>query len=193
MRFFDEQRPSKNSISQCSQALNVLDVLVHSEVCVQTFSDYSWALKRPRLLPSCSSWQPVEPSSTETCSCAPRYTGLIWNVNGKGVATAHEDRQAAAVFECAIKHRPEIFHLESSSEEAGTRIQVALDIMSLVHRACGRLLSPEATVTAAWRLITDHVDLPSQPFAKFRLQSNARDLTEPVATAPSYLRGAQLR
>jgi hypothetical protein len=193
VRFFSGKLPRKNCIPLCSQSLIFLDVLAHSTSAIQTCSDYLWALEQPRSLSSCSSWQTANLNSTSECPCAPPYPKLIWSVNAKGVATAQEDRKAAAVFERAIKQRPLIFHLKVSSEGSSTRIQVALNIMSLMHRSWRRFSGPEENTNTAWRLITDHVDLPPRPFRKFRLQNNANDIEKSITAVPTYLRGTQLK
>jgi hypothetical protein len=159
--FLEEGRLVDSVMPDCSQTLTCLDVFLHDELSVQTFADYSWALKSAKTLPQCLSWQVVHLDWQSECSCAPIYPEILWSVEN-GVATAHEDRRAAATFERAIKQRPTIVQLEASSDASGTRIRVGVDIMSLVHRAQGRL--PEAdSATTSWRLVTDHADLPSQP------------------------------
>ncbi|RYN75563.1 hypothetical protein AA0117_g6173 [Alternaria alternata] len=169
--------------------VDMSDVFLHDELSVQTFADYSWALESAKTLPQCLSWQAVHSDWQGKCSCAPIYPEILWSVEN-GVATAHEDRRAAATFERAIKQSPAIVQLEASSDASGTRIRVGVDIMSLVHRAQGRLPDVDSATTS-WRLITDHADLPSQPFPKFRLQSNSNDIRDALFKLPGYLRGAQ--
>lgn len=190
--FLDEGRIIDNALPDCSQALTCLDVILQDEVPVRTFADYSWALESAKTLPSCSFWQPVHSNWSGKCSCAPLYPEIRWSINERGVATAHEDRRAAATFERAIKQRPEIVLLEASRDPSGTRIRVGVNILSLTHRAQGRFPKSVYT-TASWRLTTDHVHLPSQPFSKFQLQSNANDVEDSVIPPPEYLRGAQMR
>ncbi|KAL6167555.1 hypothetical protein ACJQWK_06975 [Exserohilum turcicum] len=188
--FLDEQSLGDSCIPECSHALIFLDVVVHPSVAVQKAS---WILERPRSLPACFSWQLIDSKDTGECPCAPPYPKLNWSVNAKGVATAHEDRRAAATFERAIKQRPPVFHLETSSSASGTRLQVALNVMSLVHRARRRLSGMEQAVKTSWRLVTNHSNSPCQTFAKFKLQSNANDASKTNGVAPTYLRGVQLR
>ncbi|KAF1836344.1 hypothetical protein BDW02DRAFT_616202 [Decorospora gaudefroyi] len=178
----------------CSQAVTFLDVIVPGSLATRAFTDYSWALERPRTLPAFWSWQTTASNEVERCSCAPRYPRLLWSVNDKGVATAHEDRKAAAVFERALKTRPPVFQLKATGSSTTTRIQVGINVVSLLHRAKGRLIGLEP-IRTAWRLMTDHADLAPQPFAKFRLQSNSQKQKAPSGelSAPKYLRGAQLR
>ncbi|RMZ69593.1 hypothetical protein GMOD_00006426 [Pyrenophora seminiperda CCB06] len=101
---------------------------------------------------------------------------------------------AAAAFERAIKMRPDIFKLKAFKDSDQTRIQIGINIMSLIHRAQGRLLG-HSSVSTSWRLLTDHFDLPSQPFAKFRLQSNSDDSTEShqIVVPPKYLLSGQMK
>jgi hypothetical protein len=190
--FLDEKRLVDNVLPDCSQALTCLDVSLHDEIPVGTFADYSWTLENAKTLPSCSNWHTIHLDWPEECPCAPSYPEILWSVDEKSIAIAHEDRRAAARFERTIKQRPTIIQLEASSDAPGTRIRVGLNILSLIHRAQGRLAKAMSTTTA-WRLITDHVDLPLQPFAKFRLQSNVNDSQASLVKLPSYLRGAQAR
>ncbi|KAI4612008.1 hypothetical protein J4E80_007460 [Alternaria sp. BMP 0032] len=190
--FLDEGCLIDGHLPNCSQALTCLDVSLQDEASVRTFADYSWALESAKTLPTCSSWQTVQSDWSGECSCAPLYPEILWSVNEKSLATAHEDRRAAATFERAIKQRPDIVQLEASSDLSGTRIRIGADIMSLTHRAQGRFAKGVSTTTS-WRLITDHVDLPSQPLQKFQLQSNANDIQDPAITPPEYLRGAQVK
>ncbi|KAF1942479.1 hypothetical protein EJ02DRAFT_511619 [Clathrospora elynae] len=183
----------QDALETCLQGIPFLDVILQESLPVHAFADYAWTLERPRLLPSFLSWQTVQTGTTRDCSCAPLYPTLIWSVDEKnGMATAHEDRKAAATFERAIKNRPPIFQLKATSDSSKTQIQVGINIMSLVHRAEGRL-SGTSPVSTAWRLVTDHADLPPQPFAKFRLQSNSKDAAYAGPATPKYLRGAQLK
>jgi hypothetical protein len=161
--FPEEGRLVDKVLSGYSQALTSLDVYLYDEVSVQTLTDYSWAPGTTETLPGYSSWQRVNLDWFGECSCAPTYPEILWNVNEKGVATAHEDRRAAA-----IKQRSAIVQLEASSDASGTRIRVGVGTLSLVHRTQGRLPKSKSTDTA-WRLITDHFDLAPQPIPKIRL------------------------
>ncbi|KAF1934810.1 hypothetical protein EJ02DRAFT_362876, partial [Clathrospora elynae] len=178
------------TLEDCSHAVAILDVELPERLPVQNFSDYSWALQRAQLLPSFSSWQTHGENTARDCACAPPYPRLLWSVNDKGVAMAHEDRKAAAAFERAMKTRPQIFQIKATSTESRTRIQVSIHILSLLHRAQGRL-TRSGPVTTSWRLLTDHADLAPHPFVKFRLQSNSNDATIKLPTALNYLRGSQ--
>ncbi|USP75190.1 uncharacterized protein yc1106_02464 [Curvularia clavata] len=193
VRFLDERFLSKSCIPRCSEALTFLDVLVHSTITVQTYSDYSWALELPRSLPSYISWKPIDLNCSSECPCAPPYPKLIWSVDEKGIATAHQDHKAAAIFERATKTSPPIFQLKASNEGSNTRIRVALNVRSLIHRARRRLSVQKGTMKVAWRLVTNHVDLSPQPFGRFTLQNNARDPNYNISVTPTYLRGTQLK
>lgn len=193
VQFLDERLLNKSCIPKCSEALTFLDVLVHSTMAVQTYSDYSWALELPRSLPSYKSWKPTDPDCSSECPCAPPYPKLTWNVDGKGVATAHQYRKAAAAFERAAKTSPRVFQLKASSEGPNTRIRIALNVRTLIHRTRRRLSGLEGTVNVAWRLVTNHADLSTQPFKKFTLQNNASDPEYSISVTPTYLRGSQLK
>lgn len=88
------------------------------------------------------------------------------------MATAREDRKAAARYERILKTRPNIFHIEAPSLTAGTRVQVGVNVASLVHRARGRLSTAQS---CSWRLITQHTSPAPERFPKLRLLSNKSD------------------
>ncbi|CAA9957087.1 DNA repair protein rad8 [Pyrenophora teres f. maculata] len=194
VRYLEGSRLNEHSFRGCSQLFPVLDVSVDEPPPKKALSGSSWALEKARLLPSCSSWYEVRSNLAQECPCAPKYPNLIWSVNEKGVATAQEDRQAAAAFERALKMRPKILQLKESSDSTQTRIQISVDVVSLIHRAQGRL-SGHSSVRTSWRLLTDHFDLPSQPLARFCLKSNANDVPQnhQVATVPKYLFDEQVK
>lgn len=176
----------------CSRALTVLEARVSERLPAQDVSKHHWILERVKRLPSFSAWQPISLGSTRSCACAPVYPPILWHVNEKGVATPQEARKAAAEFERAVKTRKPIFSTNSSLEKGNTQIVVTINAAALVHRARGRL-SCTNSINAAWRLLTDHAELPSEPFPKFRLLSNAEDPPCAMSSSISYLRNAQPR
>jgi hypothetical protein len=181
------------AFQDCSQSpLIVLDVFMRERIPIESLSDYYWALERSRSLPLCSSWQSVRSNNLTHCSCAPQYPRLLWSVNGKGVATAQEDRKSAATFERALKTRPQVFQIIARNESTTTRVQVGINVMSMIHRARGRFANSKI-VDTSWRLTTDYADVAAQSFAKFRLLSNAEDPPNISTAAPKYLRGTQLQ
>ncbi|KAF2134891.1 hypothetical protein P153DRAFT_372163 [Dothidotthia symphoricarpi CBS 119687] len=174
----------------CSHALSVLEVNLQERIRIQKFSDYFWVLERAsKLLPDLSAWQPFQSESASDCMCAPTQPPIHWSVDKK-VATPHEERQAAAKFERAIKTRRDIFEVLPSNEHKTTRIEIGVNVSSLIHRARGRLahLGP---VTTSWRLITDHTTSASKRFPKFRLLDNSQDGAVESIPAVGYLHGAQ--
>jgi hypothetical protein len=182
---------SENVAYDCSRAITILEVRVPEQLPVTSLDEYSWVLERPKRLPSFSTWQPVS-TSIKGCACAPEYPRILWHVNEKGIATPQESRKAAADFERTIKTRAPIFHIRATSGKTETKIQVALNIAALVHRARGRLTYP-GTVQTAWRLAIDHADLPPEPFAEFHLRSNSEDTPFTLTPTISYLRNTQPR
>jgi site-specific DNA-cytosine methylase len=176
----------------CSRAIMILEVRLSERLPIRNVDDYSWVLERVKRRPSLSSWQSQSVRAVEDCACAPTYPRILWSVNKKGVATPHEARKAAAEFERAIKTRASIFHVHATTERGDTQIQVAVNIAALLHRAKGRL-THTGPVDTAWRLATDHADLPPEPFVKFRLLSNSDDPAFALPPAIAYLRNAQPR
>ena len=193
----------EDSPDHCSQSIKVLGVRLPSNLPLREITDYSWALKQATpLLFELSEWQQFNGSFSEQCDCAPPNPRILWNVNEQRIATPHEDRKAAAIYERAIKTRQPIFHMQHDSSSLETQIQVGINISSLVHRAHGRLTqlwsgstasiqAQLGSVSTAWRLASDHVELPPEPFPRFHLQSNSRDTPYALSSTLRYLRGAQ--
>jgi SNF2 family DNA or RNA helicase len=192
VQYLSGEKWEPNMLDRCSQAIPVLDVTVQERPMTGTISDYSWALERPRILPSVPSWLPVAANTAPDCSCAPSYPNLLWHVDNEGKAKAQEDHKAAAIFERALKQRPATFQIEATRKSSETRIEVGINVLSLIHRAQGRFSNEKAGSTA-WRLFTNHADLPPQPFPKFRLQSTAEDTPRADGQASRYLSNAQQR
>lgn len=182
------------AIKDCSNTFSVLNVELQESVAVSAFDTYSWVLEQAKGLPSIPTWQTIETSGkTEVCECAPPRPDLQWSLDKKGVVSAHEDRRAAATFERAIKLRPPVFQVRASSDSSLTRIQVGVNLPSLLHRA-KRTLACSRPMSTAWRLLTDHAELAASPFPRFNLRSNANDSSVTTdLSAPRYLRGTQTK
>jgi hypothetical protein len=156
----------------CTQAITVLDVKVPEVLPTERISQLSWVLDQVKSLSSTSTWQETVTTSLSACDCAPSLPPLLWNVDADGNATAQEEPRAAAAFERVVKTRRPIFTIRPSVTSGETRIEVGLNIASLVHRARGRL-SENTTGTLSWRLCTNHADIATGRFPKFTLQCNS--------------------
>ncbi|KAF2688013.1 hypothetical protein K458DRAFT_294513 [Lentithecium fluviatile CBS 122367] len=164
---------SSARIGRCSQALVLLDVETNVTLGVERFDQFAWTLEGAKTYHAFSAWQEFHATCPKAeCDCAPVVPRILWSVNEKGEAIAQEDRKAAAVFERTLKTRCDIFHVKASKSPTGTRVRIAINLASLVHRARSRLLTPQSS---SWRLRTDHSDLSPGKFPKFRLRSNASD------------------
>ncbi|KAF2853893.1 hypothetical protein T440DRAFT_515377 [Plenodomus tracheiphilus IPT5] len=190
--YLSKSNITPNVAEDCSKVLVCLDVRVQEELPAHPFHAYSWALEQPRTLPRFQEWQETVTGLTQDCVCAPPYPEIHWNVDENGIASAREDPKCAAVFERAVKSRPSAIQLKVVNQSKHTQIQVGLAVASLLHRARSNLGCLEVKSTT-WRLLTDHADLPAQPFAKFSLQSNSMDAEPDPSTLPIYLRGAQAK
>lgn len=191
------KKPLSDLEDECTNAVTVLDVQVPEQLPIQKFSEYSWALEQVKAAPSLGDWQSTNVRAQSSCLCAPVYPNLLWSVDATGKATPHEDRKAAATFERGIKTRCSIFHVRPTISKQQTRIEIGVNISSLVHRAGGRLsrsMNSNKSVTNAWRLLTDHADAESVRFPVFYLRSNAADspYSGPLRLEHN-LRGAQPR
>ncbi|KAH7118782.1 hypothetical protein B0J11DRAFT_75237 [Dendryphion nanum] len=166
-------------VENCSRPVKVIEATIPCRS-----STYQWAVEKVKLLPTLSeanTWHILEPNSScseATCDCAPAKPSILWNVDEKGVCTAYEDRKASALFERAIKTRPQILDVRFSIGSNESVVQVGFNVASLVHRARGRMASQPRLreCTTSWRLIADHVEPAWEPFDKLRLSSNAGDL-----------------
>ncbi|KAF2640429.1 hypothetical protein P280DRAFT_550182 [Massarina eburnea CBS 473.64] len=163
------------SLSDCTKAVTLLDVRIKEKIQVQKPLDLLWLLEDVKKRPNFTSWQKFDGnfSQKSSCTCSPPFPKILWSIDNAGSATAREDRKAAANFERAVKTRsPIIIPEHSFPSNATTRIQVGVNITSLVHRARMRL---EGAEKSAWRLITDHTDPAPERFPHFQLQRNAVD------------------
>ncbi|KAJ4354998.1 hypothetical protein N0V95_003335 [Ascochyta clinopodiicola] len=172
-------------------------IRMQEELPTQKLSEYSWALERVKAAPALADWQAVGCGTCDDCVCAPAYPNLLWSVDNTGKATPHEDRKAAAIFERGIKTRCPVFHIEATVGMNQTRIEIGINISSLVHRARGRLArsgNVSGFVASSWRILTDHADTGPSRFPKFQLRSNATDLPfSGRLRLQNKLRGAQPR
>ncbi|KAF2267412.1 hypothetical protein CC78DRAFT_512061 [Lojkania enalia] len=183
---------SAMTFSDCRLPWQFLDVKIDRPVDISTFSGYSWALQQVKILPF-SAWTPCTSVCPQvSCICAPATPRILWNVNKNGTATAYEDRQSAAIFERMVKTRPPIFDIRASSNSKGARVQVGVNIVSLMHRARSRL-SDSKECRMSWRLITNHITPSWDPFGRFRLQGSLEDPYEGPLTLRHQLSPEQKR
>lgn len=89
--------------------------------------------------------------------------------------------------------RSSIFQLDCVTKANSSQVKIDLNISALVHQARSRLaqLGQPGKIKSAWRLDTDHVELPPLPFPPFHLRCSSNHAR--ILLAPMYLRGAQLQ
>lgn len=169
---------SESSRGDCSQMVTMLNVQLQELLDTHEFSAYSWALEKAKLLPSFPQWQEFHETTctTRNCECAPPFPRILWSVNEKFEASAHEDRKPAAQFERAVKTRPNVFDISASANSKGTEINVAANVSVLQHCARSRILDRFNSCSEMWRLVTDHVEPAFKKFPKLHLQSNSTDI-----------------
>lgn len=160
-----------NLAGDCARAITILDVKV-PDLRKEGVDSTSWILNQAKPLLTFSDWQATADTIGNDCECAPHLPPLLWHVDGNGTATAHEEPKAAASFERAMKFRRPIFKITTSATARETRVQLGLNVASLIHRAQGRLPKGTACQTA-WRLCSDHAESHTGAFPKFTLQCNA--------------------
>lgn len=182
---------------ECMSASAIFNACFPEELPIKRLSDYSWALEQVKTTPLLNDWQSIDVDSRRSCSCAPAYPDLLWNVDKTGKATPHEDRKAAATFERGVKARCQIFQVRPVVTKGGTRVEVGLSLVSLAHRARGRLsrrMANARLIACEWRLLTDHTDTGSLRLSAFHLTSNANDAPFSGSLSLEHeLRGAQPR
>ncbi|KAF2007825.1 hypothetical protein P154DRAFT_418581 [Amniculicola lignicola CBS 123094] len=168
-----------SSRGDCSKAITVLEVRVSTTLDLTSVTTYSWALERAKQLPFSDSWDQWADHTAvypqDTCVCAPSPPSIRWLVGEKDTVTAREEPREAARFERATKTRPRIIVLEPSLVSGGTRIQIAVNFSSLVHRLRNRLPAIDSSIRTRCRLVA-HKELAKPVIAKFRLRNNSKDL-----------------
>ncbi|KAF2108709.1 hypothetical protein BDV96DRAFT_504071 [Lophiotrema nucula] len=183
----------QSSEADCSQAITLLDVKLPDHADLSAFSNYSWALEQARIQPSFSDWNRHDlDCSKDFCKCAPAPPRTLWYVDERGTVTAQEDRKGAAIFERIIKTRPPIVGILPVNTLNTTRVQITVNIASLLHRAKRRLDAFDKCRTA-WRIITNHIAPAWEPFKKFQLQSNTNEPYDGTLNLRSPLYDGQLR
>jgi hypothetical protein len=171
----------------CLKAVTILDVSIPEKLVVNKFTGFSWAIEQLASLPDFSRWQSVNTDNTnaqEDCECAPAAPGVQWHVGSNGVAVAQEDRKAAATFERAVKMRPSIFHIDPTVIQEETRIQIGMNVASLLHRARGRLGRSGSLVELAWRLRSITRLSPQQNFQSSALKATTKTQSTRRQTFP---------
>lgn len=168
------------------------------------FSAFAWLIERVCRAPPLEAWRVLTlPEDFRNCDrCAPTRPPLRWELRQHKLSP-YEDPQGAGVYERTLRDRPPLFVTQRRIDEDNIgRLEVGLNIVSLVHRAMATLASGGTLVSGgfygnfatSWRLITDH-DASSRPRRpKFTLQSNRDD--SPSAQPPNFrveLRPEQLR
>ncbi|KAF2739409.1 hypothetical protein EJ04DRAFT_559764 [Polyplosphaeria fusca] len=162
-------------LNDCSRAITILDVETNASCDERASSGYSWVLEHARSLPKLDRWQPwVDQNEGQSCDCAPQFPSMRWAKGKDDVVTAYEDRRAAASFERKIKTRPAIIDIKPASRAGHFRIQIGVNIASLVHRAQGSC-SAFGTCRAEWRLVTNHVAQPWDRFPQLFLQKSTNE------------------
>lgn len=120
---------------------------------------YAWLIRRTVSNHELQKWQTIENLPEEFCStCSPSRPGLQWSKQKKGNRTLllpFEDRPQAAVYEKALKRRPDVFSINIAFDGT-TSVTFGLNIHALAHRAIGSISHVIGTSTnVSWRLKTE--------------------------------------
>jgi len=121
------------------------------------FAQHAYILElMKRQLPA-TQWRslPITKAGCDCSACAPHKPNLRWKLAEKGIKP-YEDPATAAVYERAIKRRPQPVLFQTVQELRGSTMHFRINLASLAHRAVARL--PESsrnTCRLAWILEQD--------------------------------------
>jgi site-specific DNA-cytosine methylase len=110
----------------------------------QFFAKHAYILELMRRQLPATQWRSL-PNTQAGCaclSCAPHKPNLRWKLTGEGNKTAikpYEDPATAAVYERAIKRRPQPILFQTVPESRGSAMHFGINLASLAHRAVARL------------------------------------------------------
>ncbi|KAJ3321351.1 hypothetical protein HDU76_014120 [Blyttiomyces sp. JEL0837] len=166
------------------------------------FERLSWFLGRVDLPGWVNQWNLVETlpghetEDTPCQVCAPAAPNLLWVATsndgskgsgkgkgkgngGKVTLEAREDTAQAAVYEQALKNRPDPFICQLRHENGQGLFRIGVNVSSLMHRALARLgVSGDgnSNVKLSWRIVSESEDFGGVfTFPKLSLSSNRGD------------------
>jgi len=121
----------------------------------QFFDQHAYIFELMRRYLPTSSWWPL-PLTQAECSCAPDKPNLRWKLAGEAIKP-YEDPASAAVYERAIKSRPQPILFQTAQQESrGSTMHFGINVASLAHRAVSRLPTHlRSTCRLAWNLEQD--------------------------------------
>ncbi|KAF2010693.1 hypothetical protein BU24DRAFT_454992 [Aaosphaeria arxii CBS 175.79] len=161
-------------VRRCDQSIPILEVTIPDVEGAFSLATHSWALEYARIIRGFSEWSDITACALEPmCDCAPSIPRPLYSINGKGEAIAQVDEEAIAEFERRLRPRGSIFTHQALREDSKGRLQMIFNIAALLHRARSHTETQHG-YTAAWRLISDHVDESAREAPKgFQLQSRS--------------------
>lgn len=145
--------------------------------------NFSWLVQRAAGFSDFQKWTEVINHKKEKpiCPvCAPPKPRTLWGRNRKGWIKAYEDPYDAAIYERRIKAKPSPFLVFRRVDEGNLgHLRVTLNIQTLLHQACDKLVGSKIkvnnSVSLFWRLVPTAYDVRNLVFPKFQLTSNKHD------------------
>lgn len=154
--------PSAGELNQAAGPVN--DLAAHAdvlEIMRRHLPDDAWHSLR------------IESVACRCISCSPTRPELRWALSEATNAALkpYEDQKSAAVYERAIKSRPEKMLLKAEHHGDRLKISLGLNRMSMAHRAIARLPITGHDAMLSWRFQQDNAEARSFTFRPFRLRA----------------------
>lgn len=115
----------------------------------------------------------VDSALCRCTSCSPERPALRWALSDATNTSLkpYEDQKSAAVYERAIKTRPQKMFLTAERQDGMLKINLGLNRMSMAHRALARLPDTGNAPLVSWRFQQDNAEARSFTFQPFKLKS----------------------
>ncbi|KAI5302822.1 hypothetical protein KEM56_000322, partial [Ascosphaera pollenicola] len=120
---------------------------------------------------------------------------ILWTLGDKDQIQPYENPEDAAVYEQNIKQRPAPFlGFAMVDNDGGLHLRVCLNVMTLLHRAWGKLCQGDG-ISFQWRLCIDNVGFLHPRLGQLKERSNDGDEEsgQPPNFTRHFLRREQLR
>ncbi|KAH7064622.1 hypothetical protein B0J12DRAFT_693058 [Macrophomina phaseolina] len=185
-----------HAVRKCSESLTVLSMKFHADEESSGSREYrfdersssvfmkrfSWILSTNAHLPELKQWRQLDIDTKECTTCAPALPSIKWaqtgarGKNAKSSLIAQEDPVEAAEYERTMKRRPRILTMTATVDESqNCHLRVALNVVSLAHRALSKLPISQKPPTVSWSVTTEYVPQLTPSLPRFRLLSNFGD------------------
>ncbi|KAI5288949.1 hypothetical protein KEM54_004637 [Ascosphaera aggregata] len=165
----------------------------------QMVQRFSWLLQRASSLRKFEDWSSVRFTHEEelaSCSlCSPIKPRILWTLGEKDQVQPYENPEDAAEYEQNIKQRPAPFlGFMKVDPDGALHLRVCLNVITLLHRARGKLCKGEG-LSLNWRLCIDNIGFLHPHLTQLKEKSNDDDeeSCQPPHFTRHVLRREQLR